>query len=297
MGYTGCIDRFFLEEFFMSLATIRSKAVGIAAASLFSLFLVSGIAFADDAEVAAEVQDDVAEAVETAQQIEAEANSLTADSSETEVLSLARSLSATDSSLTSLTSSLSRADSLKLEFAKLQLETAASSKQDAIARIDQIAALQEQLKTCSEFLQEARLAKEQAKANDIVVAMSDDLVVYCIQNDLAYDKTGGDTICNADEWDVAIRSLEEHMDDLAMQMQAQTLQVQDSISAYSSYLQDASGSINDAGQTLTSVARGQTMLGEEGSAGMLVTGVLAGVVLGVVGTVCVQRVRAKKQQV
>ena len=67
---------------------------------------------------------------------------------------------------------------------------------------------------------------------------------------------------SSDEWDVAISSLTGHLEQLGRSVQQEMIYLQEYMGVYNSYVQDANTQVNNANQTLTSIARGQTMYGE-----------------------------------
>ena len=174
--------------------------------------------------------------------------------------------------------------SLQLMFAKLQLELAETAKTQAMDKMDAIAKTQDEQKLVSQLLNEARQAQADAKAgieagkqsetythkpNDEntknwtekntknCTLMSKEMVDYMDANGLAYDKTGDDYNHSADEWDVAITSLESRLEELGTNTQQEMVYIQDYMGQYNSYLQGANTQISNANQTLTSLARGQ----------------------------------------
>ena len=176
--------------------------------------------------------------------------------------------------------------SLQLMFAKLQLELSQTAKTQAMDRMDAIAKSQDEQKLVSQLLNEARQSKADAKngnASDITTTyytydkegnvtgsyketapkgknynpMSNEMVKYMDEHGLAYDKTGKDHMHSADEWDVAIASLESRLEELGTDTQEQMVYIQDYMGQYNSYLQGANTQISNSNQTLTSLARGQ----------------------------------------
>ena len=87
--------------------------------------------------------------------------------------------------------------------------------------------------------------------------MSQEMVDYMDANGLAYDKTANNHSHSADEWDVAITSLESRLEELGTNTQQEMVYIQDYMGQYNSYLQGANPQISNSNQTLTSLARGQ----------------------------------------
>ncbi len=87
--------------------------------------------------------------------------------------------------------------------------------------------------------------------------MSQEMVDYMELHGLAMDKTGNNYSHSAEEWDVAITSLEARLEELGTDTQQQMVYIQDYMGQYNSYLQGANTQISNANQTLTSLARGQ----------------------------------------
>ena len=80
-----------------------------------------------------------------------------------------------------------------------------------------------------------------------------------------------------------------------METQRQMVYVQDYMGQYNSYTQGPNTQIPNSNQTLTSLARGQSMYGDS-EAGLAVAGLVVGLVLGCVITLAAQKLRAKKEK-
>lgn len=161
------------------------------------------------------------------------------------------------------TSQLGPTTNLQLMFAKLQMEQAETAKTQAMERMEMIQKQQEEQKLCSQYLNEARqLQAETKNASGGQTQMTAELAQYMDQNSLTYDKTGNDLWMSSDEWDVAISSLTGHLEQLGRSVQQEMIYLQEYMGVYNSYVQDANTQVNNANQTLTSIARGQTMYGE-----------------------------------
>ena len=173
--------------------------------------------------------------------------------------------------------------SLQLMFAKLQLELAGTAKSQAMEKMDAISQAQDEQKLVSQLLNEARQSQADAKAGvnskqsytytftredgstytktetstDNAIPMSQAMVDYMDAHGLAYDKSNGDHLQLADEWDVAITSLESRLEELGTNTQQEMVYIQDYMGQYNSYLQGANTKIANSNQTITSLARGQ----------------------------------------
>ena len=173
--------------------------------------------------------------------------------------------------------------SLQLMFAQLQLELAETAKTQAMGKMEAISEAQDEQQLVSQLLNEARQAQADAKAGvnskqsytytftredgstytqtetstDSAIPMSQEMVDYMDAHGLAYDKSNGDHLQLADEWDVAITSLESRLEELGTNTQQEMVYIQDYMGQYNSYLQGANTQISNANQTLTNLARGQ----------------------------------------
>ena len=187
--------------------------------------------------------------------------------------------------------------SLQLMFAKLQLDQAEIAKKQAMDRMEQIQKNQEEQKQLAGYLSEARQAQEDARNNagtgDGTSDMPDAMKQYMDSNGLAYDKTGDDSSMTADEWNTAIKSLEEKQETLGRETQQQMVDVQNSIGQYNTYLEGVNTQIGNAQQTISSLARGMSLYGES-DAGLAVTALVVGLVLGCVITLAAQKIGGKK---
>ena len=152
--------------------------------------------------------------------------------------------------------------SLQLQFAKLQLALSEMSKTGAMNYIDQIQKSQEEQKQVAHLLQQARQLQADAAAGNGNYAkdknaslMPKEMEDYMKANNLAWDKTGNDNIHNKDEWNVAIQSLQAHLDSLGTDTQQKMVFVQDFMGQYNSYLQGANSAIQQSNQTLSQLAQ------------------------------------------
>ena len=187
--------------------------------------------------------------------------------------------------------------SLQLMFAKLQLELAETAKAQAMDKMDAIAEAQDEQKLVSKLLNEARDKKanttEAAESSTVTYknvakrdengkimrdgngeiiredrtetiekgkkwsAMSQEMVDYVDEHDLAMDNTLNDHLQREEQWDVLITSLESRLEELGTNTQQEMVYIQDYMGQYNSYLQGANTQISNSNQTLTSLAKGQ----------------------------------------
>ena len=187
--------------------------------------------------------------------------------------------------------------SLQLMFARLQLELAGTAKSQAMDKMDAIAEAQDEQKLVSRLLNEARDKKanttEAAESSTVTYknvakrdengkimrdgngeiiredrtetiekgkkwsAMSQEMVDYVDEHDLAMDNTLNDHLQREEQWDVLITSLESRLEELGTNTQQEMVYIQDYMGQYNSYLQGANTQISNSNQTLTSLARGQ----------------------------------------
>ena len=185
--------------------------------------------------------------------------------------------------------------SLQLMFAKLQLEQAELARNQAMEGMEQIERLQDEQRQVAGFLNTARRLQSEAESTGEATEMPGDMAAYMDANGLSYDATGGDLAMTGEEWDTAIRSLEYRLEEVGMETQQQMVYVQDFMGQYNSYTQGTNTQIPNSDQTLTSLARGQSMYGDS-EAGLAVTSLVVGLVLGCVITLAAQKLRAKKEK-
>ena len=180
--------------------------------------------------------------------------------------------------------------SLQVMFAQLQQEQAEIIKQQAMQQMKETAALQAEQRQVSGYLDQARSLQSEAEASDSATAMPGEMQEYMLKNGLAYDTTGGDLDMTYEEWDVAISSLESRMEMLGLQTQQMMVNVQEFIGAY-----NANQQVN-GNQTISSLSRGQSMYGDS-SAGLMITTLIVGMVLGCLITVAAEKMMKKGKRV
>jgi len=179
--------------------------------------------------------------------------------------------------------------SLQFLFAKLQLEQSEIAKQQAMANMARISALQDEQRQVASFMNEARQA-EAAAADSGTETMSSGMRDYLISNGYTFSAAQVDAL-NADEWNAVLLWLEARLNDLGTQVQLQMVYVQNSMAQYNMYT-----NTQGTAQTLTSLARGQSMYGDS-EVGLAVTGLVVGLVLGCLITLAVQKRNGKKASV
>lgn len=208
------------------------------------------------------------------------------------VLALSLSFPAFAASTTLDPNALDPESSMQLMFAKLQLAQAEFMKEQVQGKMEQIQTLQEEQRLVSSYINAARQAKNSAESTESETEIPGDMAQYMRNNGLSY---GGDTLLSAEEWDVAISSLTSRLEQLGAQTQQQMIYVQDYLGQYNSYLNGANQQIPTSNQTLTSLARGQSMYGDS-DAGLAVTALVIGLVLGCLITVSAQKIHRKAQK-
>ena len=179
---------------------------------------------------------------------------------------------------------------LQLMFAQLQQEQAEIIKQQAMQQMKETEALQAEQRQVSGYLNQARSLQSEAEASDSATAMPGEMQEYMLKNGLAYDTTGDDLDMTYEEWDVAISSLESRMEMLGVQTQQLMVNVQEFIGAY-----NANQQVN-GNQTISSLSRGQSMYGDS-SAGLMITTLIVGMVLGCLITVAAEKMMKKGKRV
>lgn len=179
---------------------------------------------------------------------------------------------------------------LQLMFAQLQQEQAEIIKQQAMQQMKETEALQAEQRQVSGYLDQARSLQSEAEASDSATAMPGEIQEYMLKNGLAYDTTGGDLDMTYEEWDVAISSLESRMEMLGVQTHQLMVNVQEFIGAYNSN-QQVNGN-----QIISSLSRGQSMYGDS-SAGLMITTLIVGMVLGCLITVAAEKMMKKGKRV
>ncbi len=145
--------------------------------------------------------------------------------------------------------------SIQVQFAKLQLALAEFSKCSAQDQMDAIEASQTEQSKVSAMLQQARQLQSDA-GDKGSTTMPADMVTYMKNNNLAYSTKKGDNVHNKDEWEIAIQSLQAHLEQLGTATQQQMVLINDYMGQYNSYLQGANTSISNSNQTLQKISLG-----------------------------------------
>lgn len=176
--------------------------------------------------------------------------------------------------------------------AKLQVEMTQVTKQHLMDQMDQISALQEEQKQISQYLSEARMLQEEAKTLDDSTKMPQELEEYMVANGLVYEDSGDDQVLLEDEWNLVISLLEARLEEIGIQVHTLMIYVQDIMRQYNSNLNGTNTQNTNSSQTISSIARGQSMYGDS-SAGLLLTTLVIGVVLGCLLTIAVEKTMKK----
>ena len=177
---------------------------------------------------------------------------------------------------------LDSTSNVNLIFAKLQMELAQQSKDQAASQLKAIEQLQRKQKDAAGYLQEARRLQRQAEEKKAPVPMPELMTAFLDSRNLRYPKpkNGG---FDSDGWDAVTRNLETYTEKLGTDIQTQMVYIQDFMGQYNRYTQGANSAIQSGMQTLTSVARGQSLFSQEGGAfsGLPVaTSLIIGLLLG-----------------
>lgn len=179
-----------------------------------------------------------------------------------------------------------RLSEVQQEYARMQLQISQN--------VQQIQELQAEQQKSIQFLTNARQLRSQAESSGQGTEMPDDMAAYMNARNLHYDKTGNDLLMDAYEWTEAIDSLEMYQISVSTKVQQAMIDLQTS-GVYGTYLAEANGRIAWSHEMLMGIARGQSMYGTS-EAGLAVTGLVLGLVLGCVVTLGVQKLCRKNKQ-
>ena len=179
-----------------------------------------------------------------------------------------------------------RLSEIQQEYARMQLQISQN--------VQQIQELQAEQQKSIQFLTNARQLRSQAESSGQGTEMPDDMAAYMDARNLHYDKTGNDLLMDAYEWTEAIDSLEMYQVAVSTKVQQAMIDLQTS-GVYGTYLAEANGRIAWSHEMLMGIARGQSMYGTS-EAGLAVTGLVLGLVLGCVVTLGVQKLCRKNKQ-
>lgn len=281
---------------------MKSRKVWIILVCCAALLFMPNKALAMTAEEACQ------ECADTFQKLTDQVNSLSADSTPEEVAAVKAAITQAEfpeadetaqEGGSGLAGSMTDADlentSVNFMFAKLQMELSQNAKNNALKYIQQIESLQAEHKQVAAYVEDARQLQAEAASSGESTEMPDEMLAYMDTNGLKYDTTDNDHIHSRDEWDVAIQSLMAKDETIGMDIQTAMRFVQDFMGQYNSYTQDVRTAIENGMVSSNQVTRGQTMAGGAGSAGLMVTCGLAGVVLGVAATLLALKLRKKNQ--
>lgn len=184
---------------------------------------------------------------------------------------------------------------VQLLFAKMQMEVSETVNQQTSVILEEIEIAQNEQKLVASYLNSARQLQSEADSNsDGLSEMPADLADYMDENGLDYDRSRDDLLMSGEEWETTISSLEGHLEQLGVQTQQLMVYMQDFLAQYNSQQGGNTQNLNN-NQTLTSLARGQSMYGDS-DAGMMITIFVVGLVLGCVMTVGVQRMKKRDEQ-
>lgn len=175
---------------------------------------------------------------------------------------------------------------IQQEYARMQLQISQN--------VQQIQELQAEQQKSIQFLTNARQLRSQAESSGQGTEMPDDMAAYMDARNLHYDKTGNDLLMDASEWTEAIDSLEMYQISVSTKVQQAMIDLQTS-GVHGTYLAEANGRIAWSHEMLMGIARGQSMYGTS-EAGLAVTGLVLGLVLGCVVTLGVQKLCRKNKQ-
>ena len=193
------------------------------------------------------------------------------------------------------TAGLSPTSSLQLMFAALQNAEAANA--DAQARLAIVEQTYEEQELVAGFLETARTLQSQAAAANSYTQMPSDMFAYMSENNLTYTYYNGGpakgfAMLREEDWNSVIPLLESRFIQLQESIQRDMIYIQNFMGLYNSYAQGANTQNSSSKQTLDSIARGQSMYGDS-EAGLSMTALVAGLVLGCLLTLSVQKFRRK----
>lgn len=170
---------------------------------------------------------------------------------------------------------------ISLLFAQLQMELAQQNKEIAINKISEVQKIQQEQNDTSACLSTARQLQNEAKAKNTAIAMPPLLESFLQSRGLSYSPTATKSY-TSDQWQIIINRLEAYQEQLGSDVQRQMIYIQDYMSQYNSYLTGANSAISSANETLTALARGQSLFSQQGGiltapfAASLAIGLLAG---------------------
>ena len=179
--------------------------------------------------------------------------------------------------------------SLQQYFAMLQLQLAQEARESAQASMEQIQARQELLSTCSQYVSEAVNIWSDLSEEGDTAAVPADMLAFLQEHSL-YVPTDPDK-ADYESWKAVVIALESFQESISSGTQQQMVFIQDYIGQYNSYTQGTSSAISDMNEALKGLASSGTMLG--GGAGMTITALILGLVLGAAATALVLKKKTK----
>lgn len=183
-----------------------------------------------------------------------------------------------DASMTGSMGILTRPDSGSVaeELARLQMELAQSSKDNAGSYMKEIQRLQSEQKQAGNFLNRARQLQKQAETTRKGAPMPEDMKYYLDTNKLSYPKGGAGQLYSADQWKTVADSLDGFITKMGTEVQKLMVNIQNFVGDYNSYTKGASSSMQ-------SYTKGQSLFSEQGegvSTAPIATSVILGVLIG-----------------
>lgn len=204
-----------------------------------------------------------------------------------------------DGAAASMAGSMYSSDaSVQDQFAKLQQELAETSKNQASSGMGEVTRLQTEVSRASSFLIQARQLQKNASDSMSGIAMPEPMKYYMDTSKLSYPKGQQGKLYTAHEWQIIIQSLSNYVDDLSVRMQAALVQVQDFMGNYNNYTQGALSSLQGQNQTLSGIAKGQSLFSQQGgilNTAPIATSAIAGVLIGMLAMWGILKQREKKR--
>jgi hypothetical protein len=154
--------------------------------------------------------------------------------------------------------------SIQFQFARLQLLLSELNKSKATSYMDEISTSQEEAKKCAKMIQDALKLKGLGRWTSDATGTNYEepgatynreakaIKAYCEANGITFT-----VALNANNWETIISSLKSHQETLGTDTSQKMVFVQDFMGQYNSYLTGANTAIQQANQTLQTIARGQ----------------------------------------
>lgn len=175
-------------------------------------------------------------------------------------------------------------------FAKLQQELAQSAKESAQSSIEQVQALQELSRTCTEYINEAKTIRSGLVEAGDAAAVPEDMLAFLQEHSLYVPTDPGKA--DSESWKAIVSALESFLESTSTNCQQQMVFVQDYIGQYNSFSQSYQSSTSEVQELLNGLSGSATMLGG-GGAGMTVTALILGLVLGAAAAALVLKGKKK----